>query len=640
MAKDSIGSSDGASSLIERRNDVNAHLENYLNYYGTLEAPRFAVLVTGDWGIGKTYLVKKLLPSEGEGRKAFYVSLFGRKSSEEVIAAVYAEMHPTGEKVQKHLEKLGEATKGMSAFGFGLGAAGSFATNFIAASLKKEIDSSKILVFDDLERSAIKAKTLLGLINHYVEHHQCRVVVIAHDEKLVKGIHEAKEKIFGQTIRVEPDLESAYEAFLAEIKNSDANNFLREYGPRVKAIFRESDVRSLRILRQAMFDLARLFESLRERHRENSKAMQEMASLFMAHDFEVRAGRFTQEELQERYGKQLGRLISSEKDPDVFDVFDGAVARYPEIDLTNLLLKDEVLVQTLIQGRYEHSVIQASLDDSAYFKNPNEMPNWRKVLDFDSLDDDTVEMAFKALELEFGDRSITDFGALLHVFALRMMMAKRDILSASIAEIEAECKSYVDDLLGSARLPHNFDEFDESTLGRSAYGFGYWVEPDYQEAFNRVKEYVRKQSAVAQEQTYPTSAKNLMETLSRDVREFIAAITYSGEGDHRFARLPVLKAVEPEVFVAKWMDSSRENRSWFSIKSALERRYEGLALAAESGRVSGWLNSEADWLKAVIAELQKRAEAATGFEKYRIERVIPQITFPERLNPSLKNPGF
>ncbi len=426
MPKDTAGSSEGASFPMERHDDVNAHLENYLDYYQRLEAPRFAVLVTGEWGTGKTHLIKKLLPSKGESRKAFYVSLFGMNCSEEVMAAVYAEMHPYGEIAKKLFEKFGDATKSVSAYGFGIGGTGSFVANFIAASLKKEVDSSKVIVFDDLERSAIKPKTLLGVINHYVEHYGCRVVVIAHDEELVKGIHEAKEKIFGQTIRIMPDLESAYDAFLVEVSNSAAKNYLVEYGARVKAIFKRSDVKSLRILRQAMFDLARLFESLEDRHRENGKAMQEMASLFMAHDFEVRGGRFTEKELDRRYEKRLGRAMSKSTEPNVFDE---AVARHPEINLTSLLLTDEVLVQTLVQGRYNRSVIQASLDDSAYFKNPNEMPNWRKVSEFDSLDDATVETASKALEHQFVNRSITDFGELLHIFALQMMMAAHGIRS-------------------------------------------------------------------------------------------------------------------------------------------------------------------------------------------------------------------
>jgi len=35
------------------------------------------------------------------------------------------------------------------------------------------------------------------------------------------------------------------------------------------------------------------------------------------------------------------------------------------------------------------------------------------------------------------------------------------------------------------------------------------------------------------------------------------------------------------------------------------------------------------WIRAVIAELKKCSGAAAGFAKYRIERAIPQIVFPE-----------
>jgi hypothetical protein len=218
----------GPPSLVEKEEavNVNAHLENYLNYYQTLEAPRFAVLITGEWGTGKTYLVRKLLPSEGEGAKAVYASLFGLKSAEDVVAAIYAEMHPSEHKLQENIEKVGDAIKGVSVAGFGVGGVGSAFASLVSAKLRKEVDASKTIVLDDLERSEISDKALLGIINHYVEHHRCRVVVIAHDEKLVQGIKEAKEKIFGQTIRIEPDLESAYQAFLPRSRDQMPRNLL------------------------------------------------------------------------------------------------------------------------------------------------------------------------------------------------------------------------------------------------------------------------------------------------------------------------------------------------------------------------------------------------------------------------------
>ena len=48
-------------------------LKSYLDYYKDLDRPGYAVLVTGEWGVGKTYQVQKVLAPE----EYIYVSLFG-----------------------------------------------------------------------------------------------------------------------------------------------------------------------------------------------------------------------------------------------------------------------------------------------------------------------------------------------------------------------------------------------------------------------------------------------------------------------------------------------------------------------------------------------------------------------------------
>jgi len=65
----------------------NAHVFEYLDYYLKFpHPPRYAVLLDGPWGIGKTHLVKKFLKDEFGGDKSgyTYVSLFGLKSLSEI----------------------------------------------------------------------------------------------------------------------------------------------------------------------------------------------------------------------------------------------------------------------------------------------------------------------------------------------------------------------------------------------------------------------------------------------------------------------------------------------------------------------------------------------------------------------------
>lgn len=54
------------------------HLDEYLKYYSTLDAPSYAVLVTGAWGTGKTFQVLECIPKE----ERIYVSLYGVQSVE------------------------------------------------------------------------------------------------------------------------------------------------------------------------------------------------------------------------------------------------------------------------------------------------------------------------------------------------------------------------------------------------------------------------------------------------------------------------------------------------------------------------------------------------------------------------------
>ena len=78
-----------------------SHLQEYMNYYTTLTAPGYAVLVTGDWGTGKTHQVKSCIREEDR----LYVSIFGVQTVEQLHSEVFAASAPTLAKAEKLLEK-------------------------------------------------------------------------------------------------------------------------------------------------------------------------------------------------------------------------------------------------------------------------------------------------------------------------------------------------------------------------------------------------------------------------------------------------------------------------------------------------------------------------------------------------------
>jgi hypothetical protein len=189
-------------------------LSQYIDYYTSLTDPGYAVLVTGAWGVGKSYQVKQAIPKN----RRYFVSLYGVDSVEGIHDAVLAECMPNL-KASGALETLGDVGKAMGDKFALAGLAGSIWKTY----LRRRLTSDRVIVFDDLERSSLwdsSENELLGAINHYVEHLGFQVIVICYYEKIQKNIKETKEKIFGHTINVKPQTTEAVTKFILDMNNA------------------------------------------------------------------------------------------------------------------------------------------------------------------------------------------------------------------------------------------------------------------------------------------------------------------------------------------------------------------------------------------------------------------------------------
>lgn len=81
---------------IAEKKGVNAHVENYLNYYCGLDnGPGFAVLLKGDWGVGKTWFIKDYLQRSMERLgEPIYISLYGVSTLSQVEDKFFEVLHP------------------------------------------------------------------------------------------------------------------------------------------------------------------------------------------------------------------------------------------------------------------------------------------------------------------------------------------------------------------------------------------------------------------------------------------------------------------------------------------------------------------------------------------------------------------
>lgn len=163
---------------MEQNNNV--HITDYLTYYcGLNHSPKYAVLLNGKWGIGKTYIMKKFLNAlDINGQKHLYVSLNGLANIDDINSLIFQALYPV---LQWRGAKL-------------VGQAGRAALKYfridpdLTAADLVDIPKDCIYVFDDLERSAIDVLKVMGYINNIVEHDGAKVIIIANEEEIEKSL--------------------------------------------------------------------------------------------------------------------------------------------------------------------------------------------------------------------------------------------------------------------------------------------------------------------------------------------------------------------------------------------------------------------------------------------------------------------
>lgn len=165
--------------------------QEIIDYIETKEIPG-ALLLTGEWGCGKTYLIKEIANEYKENKEFVFVivSLFGVESvpelQEKVKKAALQTKCNVGEKASKLLETginvvkqvLPEQAKQLLSVNL-----------FDAFDVESVIDADKlVLVFDDLEHCSCQDKiALLGCINDYKEKVICRTLKLESNFEAIIG---------------------------------------------------------------------------------------------------------------------------------------------------------------------------------------------------------------------------------------------------------------------------------------------------------------------------------------------------------------------------------------------------------------------------------------------------------------------
>ena len=208
-------------------------LDGILNYL-SIESTG-ALMVSGEWGCGKTYHIEKeVMPAlQEKGWNPVKVSLFGIESVNEIplrIADNYkwsdSDKGDRTEKEKSSLSSLGKKKAGKAVVkGAQLISSFSWLESFVdvktlvdknSGLLYKLIPTEKtVIILDDIERviDTIDVHILLGTINDLVEQRGYKVVVIANNSYMQQKSKEKlvfKEKVIEKTLVYEPDVVSIF----------------------------------------------------------------------------------------------------------------------------------------------------------------------------------------------------------------------------------------------------------------------------------------------------------------------------------------------------------------------------------------------------------------------------------------------
>ena len=167
-----------------------------LLYYCEEPEPVGAVLLTGEWGCGKTYLIdNELTEALGDKAHVIRISLFGITAIEGIHVAVRQAWISECNKDKKWKNAVEKAQQGKEVVGkleflpeWLRGIATTDWQSFI--EIKNTIEEKPvILVFDDLERCCLDSVDVLGAINDYCENRKFHTIIVANQDK-IKSVNE------------------------------------------------------------------------------------------------------------------------------------------------------------------------------------------------------------------------------------------------------------------------------------------------------------------------------------------------------------------------------------------------------------------------------------------------------------------
>ncbi len=223
-----------------------------------------ALLITGEWGVGKTYFFNNILSKEIEKvstkenesvkYKPIRLSLSGVTSIDDIERRIVAELYPS-------LNKGTKIGKGIFKFLLSVPKIKEYIPEIPNSDVIDSETDNLIICFDDLERRSktFPIDSLIGYINNLTENNNLKTIIIANTNKIEdKSFDEIKEKLIGREIEYKINIQEVFDTLIqSEFQSfSEYTKFLQKEKNFICSFFQDyKNIRTLKFILTRYHDI-------------------------------------------------------------------------------------------------------------------------------------------------------------------------------------------------------------------------------------------------------------------------------------------------------------------------------------------------------------------------------------------------
>lgn len=529
-------------------------------------------MITGGWGAGKTHFIESFINEYNKNaidnqsrNKIIKISLFGFKATSSIDEMIFQSLHPL--LGHRYTKLAGNILKGALKLGCKIDINGDSKPDVdINASLDKikfseifstNTDSGEIIIaLDDLERTDIPLKEILGYVNYLVEISKVKVILIANEKILHekdkssedknKNVYSKfKEKVIGKTFQIKHNIDNVLDSFLDESECEP----LKRHRDVIKNIYIRSDDTNLRKLKQSILDFGYIANYIDEEQLKNEEYSSLLIRVFFALSLEMKSGELSEEKLRNN------EPFQSEKDNS-----DGSNNIFHKYDISyrNLYVGD-LWADILFKG--DASNLKSATDELVYFKQQknNEHPLWFKLWNFSTLNEEQFISLTNQLLLEFDSLQEEEHQVYLHKLALIIYFSKKSLISKKIDEINNTVYEYIKTYKDGWAILNN-RSFEDIVFGNNT-GYSYYndSDEDFRKLFNLLRSERKSISDELKNQAEIIRANEIFTYLAQGNKDELINVLYT---ENQFK--PFFNKLNAEDLMKVLLHSSNYITSYFN----------------------------------------------------------------------------